>query len=1213
MLKDCNIIPVETCSICSKDSWCMEFVNEAGLSEAFLCHRVPSDKPAKTGNGYIHFPDGNTTTTTYIKTPPPPKERKACTRMTSKVLKDLWDMTTLNDTHKDQLLARGLKDLTKYRSYPSYNETKQIMKQLSQRYTDAEMLTVAGFYRTDNGGVWMRSAKNATLIPCKNERGEMIGAQIRHDDGTKGSKYTWLSVNRRKRRKGGSKAGLRLHVAHHPQTHITQNEKSKELYLTEGILKADLVSQELGMVVLGIAGVSAYDRSELKNTINKQLALRGTVNIAFDNDRFTNNQVAKALDRLAKHISSWGFKVRFCEWDSNYKGLDDYLVSAGTPEIGYEPYSPPISLNSMRSVPTVVFDDDGEVVRENGKIVKKIQEKIRIIDSNFVPEEVEVDLEGLRNSMGTRITDFAVNGGGKGLLMRAIPGLGKTHTSRIVLESLADKGTLRPVFAMPRHDLMVNLKDWKRIRPRQPRLHEQRSIPLPILQNRIEDAIEEAHVTGQVNYGTLPSLCHQWERANQLASRGWNVVSNLCMTDCSIGMGDCLYFNQFEQTGRLATVHETLFIPRFCNSIFGQEEENVDGWQDTIPRLPSVAVIDEPSPSKWIKTIEIGSEDLTKAIETCWSDDVLALLKLVREGYEAFVRDMGGLRTVGGKDLIDILIKTAGDRDVLDELVRKCDPDKVIKNETVLVKFDSLTVNRKSNFSVSIAGENYYIDSAKAKIRAKNLLEVEKVYALIKELPIHSEFDESEGVPLNFQSDLVRVLDRELSNYDENGYNSSIYFDVQEGIRLNLKNELAVPSHVPLICLDGQGDPKLLEMLTGRPFDVWSYDKLPDTSIVQIVDGAYGVTSLWNSKTKTPKFSLDKLLDTIVLPKVTEKPEKCLIVTWKVIADYLKTLQDTGELSGAVGIEHYGNLRGSNEYEDRETVILLGTPNINTDQLEEQVNALFIGGDRVNMDTHRVWEQYDYRDSNGKGYQVQVRRYQDERVERMARIYRENEMVQAAHRVRPVVNSGNREVIILSNIPIPQLAPTHLTSAEDLSKSSMPIDPRSIKSNKVLLREATRIAKEVMFENGYIRAELLEPALRLWFDNYANKNTFDENVEPPSLSGFPVLRTLERWVKNIANEEGWDSLRCTVTNRYDFNGTGTVNVVVYHDGTVGIEEVLECAKTDYLNMKNISTEDAEDLLFEWELFEKGLNPEDFPVVERGDPPSEEVPDWFENI
>ena len=1195
----------------------MEFINEAGLTEAFLCHRVPSDKPAKTGNGYLHFPHQHSTPAHQHTSTPAhqhtPKERKSCPRMTSKVLKDLWDMTTLNDTHKAQLLSRGLQDVSKYRSYPSYTETKQIMKRLSQRYTDAEMLTVAGFYRTDNGSLWMRSAENATLVPCENERGEMFGAQIRHDGRTKGAKYTWLSVNRRKRRKGGSKAGLRLHVAHHPQTQITQNEKSKELYLTEGILKADLVSQELGMVCLGIAGVSAYDRPELKKTLNTQLALRGTVNIAFDNDRFTNKQVAKALDRLAKHISSWGYKVRFCEWDSSYKGIDDYLVSAGTPEIGYEPYSPPIDLGSMRSVPTVVFDDDGEVVRENGEIVKKIQEKIRIVDSDFTPEEVEVNLKSLRNSMGSRITDFAINGGGKGLLMRAIPGLGKTHTSRIVLESLSEKGTLRPVFAMPRHDLMVNLKDWQRIRPRQPRLHEQRSIPLPTLQNRIEDAIEESRYTGHVNYGTLPSLCHQWERANELASKGWNVVSNLCMTDCTIGMAECLYFNQFEQGGKLATVHETLFIPRFCNSIFGPEEENIDGYQDTEPLMPSVAVIDEPSPSKWIKTVVIGSEDITKAIETCWSDEVLALIKLVREGYETFKRDMGGLRTVGGKELMDILINTAGDKDILEELVRKCEPEKTIKNETVLVKFDSLTVNRKSNFSVNISGENYYIDSAKAKIRSNNLLEVEKVYALIKKLPIHSEFDESEGVPLNFQADLVRVLDRELRNYDENGYNSSIYFDLQEGIRLNLKNELAVPSHVPIICLDGQGDPKLLEMLTGRTFEEWAYDKLPDTSIVQTVDGAYGVTSLWNSKTKSPKFSLEKLLDTIVFPKVQENPEQCLIVTWKVIADYLKELQDTGELSAAVGIEYYGNLRGSNEYEDRETVILLGTPNINTDQLHEQVSALFIGDDKVNMDTHRVWESYDYADTNGKGYQVQVRRYKDERVERMARIYRENEMVQAAHRVRPVVNSGNREVIILSNIPIPQLAPTHLTSTEDLAKSAMPIDPRSIKSNKVLLREATRIAKDIMFENGYIRAELLEPALRLWFDNYANKNTFDENVEPQSLSGFPVLRTLERWVKNIASEEGWDSLRCTITNRYDFNGTGTVNVVVYHDGVVGIEEVLEYAKLDYLNMRDISTEEAEDLLFEWEPFEKGLNPEDFPVIERVEPPPDEVPDWFENI
>ena len=1208
MLKDCNLKPTASCTACGKPDWCMDFVNPAGNIEANLCHRVPSAMEAKTGNGWIHFTNQQTE---YIpkkiskgtKSPKRNPRRKSCSKTTDKVLKALWSILSLSDKHQTNLIARGVAETSQYRTYPEGKALQQATRQMKERFSADQLRKVAGFRRANDGSMYLPRL-SGMLIPCVDATGRFIGSQIRLSTDTK-NKYIWFSNSDRK----AVTSGTPIHTAPQPTDTKPFERKSTELYVTQGILKADITAQELGMVCLGLAGVSAYDRPELKNTLTSLIALRGTVNIAFDMDQDTNPLVKKALDKLATHISSWGYKVRFARWDSTYKGIDDFLVQANSPNIQYEPYSPPISINSLKTTPTIVFDDDGEVVRENGKIVKRIQEKIRVVDSTFISEDVEVDLEGLRNSMGTIITDFAVSGGGKGLLMRSIPGLGKTHTSRIVLESLSAKGTLRPVFAMPRHDLMVNLKDWQRIRPRQPRLQEQRTIPLPILQERIEDAIEEARYTGKVNYGTLPSLCHQWERANSLASRGWNVVSNLCMTDCDIGLGDCLYFNQFEQEGKLATVHETLFIPRFCNSIFGPEEENIDGWQDTTPRLPSVAVIDEPSPSKWIRTTEIKEEDLTFAISKCWSDDVLELLKVVREGYETFKRDMGGARTLGGKELMDILIKTAGNQEILEELIRKCEPDKTIKNETVLVKFDSLTVNRKSDFSIVIDGKSYYVDSAKAKIHSKNLLEVEKVYAIIKELPIHSEFDDKDGVPLNFQSDLVTVLDRELRNYDEDGYNSSIYFDVAEGIRLNIKNDLAVPSHTPLICLDGQGDPKLLEMLTGRTFEEWSYDKLPDTSIVQLVDGAYGVTSLWNSKTKAPKFSLEKLLDTIVFPKVEENPEECLIVTWKVIADYLKTLQDKGELSGAVGIEHYGNLRGSNEYEDRETVILLGTPNINTDQLEEQVNALFVGGDRVNMDTHRVWEQYDYRDINGKGYEVQVRRYQDERVERMARIYRESEMVQAAHRVRPVVNSGNREIIILSNIPIPQLAPTHLTSAEELAKSSMPINPTSIKTYKALLREATRISKDIMLEFGYIRATLLQSALREWYDDTVNNNTFDDNSGSLTVTAFPVLRTLERWVRDIAYEEGWDSLRCTVTNRFDFNGSGAVSIIIFHDGVMGIEDILEYAKADYIKMKGLTEEEVEDLIFDWEFFNDDIDPYSIPVIDSSEPPDE----WYDRL
>ena len=53
--------------------------------------------------------------------------------------------------------------------------------------------------------------------------------------------------------------------------------------------------------------------------------------------------------------------------------------------------------------------------------------------------------------------------------------------------------------------------------------------------------------------------------------------------------------------------------------------------------------------------------------------------------------------------------------------------------------------------------------------------------------------------------------------------------------------------------------------------------------------------------------------------------------------------------------------------------------------------------------------------------------------------------------------------------------------------------------------------------------------------------------------------------------------------------------------------------TEEIEIAENFDEEAEDLLFEWELFEKGLNPEDFPVIERVEPPPDEVPDWFENI
>jgi len=104
-----------------------------------------------------------------------------------------------------------------------------------------------------------------------------------------------------------------------------------------------------------------------------------------------------------------------------------------------------------------------------------------------------------------------------------------------------------------------------------------------------------------------------------------------------------------------------------------------------------------------------------------------------------------------------------------------------------------------------------------------------------------------------------------------------------------------------------------------------------------------------------------------------------------------------------------------------------------------------------------------------------------------------------------------------------------------------------------------------------------------------------------------------RGVKNIANDEGWDSLRCTVTNRYDFNGTGAVSIIIYHDGTREIEKILEYAKADYVTMANISEKEVIGLLFERDFEVEGVDPSETPVIEGVEPPLEEFPDWFESL
>ena len=368
---------------------------------------------------------------------------------------------------------------------------------------------------------------------------------------------------------------------------------------------------------------------------------------------------------------------------------------------------------------------------------------------------------------------------------------------------------------------------------------------------------------------------------------------------------------------------------------------------------------------------------------------------------------------------------------------------------------------RPKSWKVLIDGEICYLLKSFADPIDGESMSVVKGYAIREELPIIRDFeDDLNDIPLNFQFDLLTVLQREFSLFQKgSSYNSALIFEplaIRPTVRLNLRRHFHIPKEVPILLLDAQGDPQLLSRLLGREVETWEVNKyLPDTEIIQVTDGMYGLTSLWNSKEKKPTPTLERLLDNVVFPVAQSEPGDTLIVTWKKVADYLREIQNKGEISPLVAIEHYGNLEGSNAYESRKNNILLGTPQISPNTLEEMGHALFIEDDEpLSAETEMQWEKYAYQDCDGYGYQVQVRRYTDERMNMLAKLQRDVELLQAAHRVRPLLHPDKR-IFLLTALPLPELSPTWLTTVDELAASlgSMPTTDRFDKEvGKVVIK-----------------------------------------------------------------------------------------------------------------------------------------------------------------
>lgn len=232
----------------------------------------------------------------------------------------------LNDTHRENLRKRGLSDEAidriGFRSYPKFMDPSVLAKKLVSSGYD--LRGVPGFC-INNTGEWCVSKlpDGGFLIPSRNGQGLIQGFQVRFDHpNAKVPKFGYFTSSGMT---GGTKAGSWCSWAGEDIV-SKDNKEPFDVLLIEGPLKAYIVHEITGVNLIAVPGVAALKKVPAALQSMLPLGLR-TVHIAYDMDQEENEEVARQLNRLREILTGLNIPHQTMYWESEYKGLDDWIVS----------------------------------------------------------------------------------------------------------------------------------------------------------------------------------------------------------------------------------------------------------------------------------------------------------------------------------------------------------------------------------------------------------------------------------------------------------------------------------------------------------------------------------------------------------------------------------------------------------------------------------------------------------------------------------------------------------------------------------------------------------------------------------------------------------------------------------------------------------------------------------------------------------------------
>jgi hypothetical protein len=232
-----------------------------------------------------------------------------------KVYREFLKLLQLNEEHKVDLLRRGLSEVAiKIKQYKTLFVEKEkrleICKTLQEKGLSLE--GIPGFFKHKTTGEWDFIPFHGYVIPVKNLNGQIVGLQVRMDEPAL-SKYRWFSSSSSKDVGTPAEANL----------HITGTAEDGTVYLTEGVLKADVAAYLSGKMFIGLPGVSSCHKQLLETL--QAIKPKMTV-LAFDMDYEEKIEVKANVEKVKKLLAENNIKFKQIMWDKQFKGIDDYLL-----------------------------------------------------------------------------------------------------------------------------------------------------------------------------------------------------------------------------------------------------------------------------------------------------------------------------------------------------------------------------------------------------------------------------------------------------------------------------------------------------------------------------------------------------------------------------------------------------------------------------------------------------------------------------------------------------------------------------------------------------------------------------------------------------------------------------------------------------------------------------------------------------------------------